>query len=169
MGSKVITDLWKDSFTYKVINIVKKKFIKGLKDSFIVSTFLKDNNIYGKAGLLVRFEEKLFKLVTKALKNIRHALYRPICDSVLVNLAISTGKIILSDIYRFWLTTIGTSILVFGVLSTVKRVYSAKEMILFVIIGGLLLILGRLDVELDRIFSDSKFIRAIKKIFDYNS
>lgn len=169
MSSKLFMNLRKDSFTYKVILLIKEKFIKSLNNSLFLSTFLKDENIYRKNGLLVIFEERLYNVVAKILKNIRHILYGFICESVLINMAVSIGKTIRSDIYRFWITTIGTSILVFGVLSMLKGVYSTGIFILFIIIGSVLLILGWLDVELDRIFSVSKFITAIKNIFDYNS
>lgn len=169
MSTKLLINFWKDSFTYEVLLAIKRKFMKGFNDSLILSSFLKDENIYGKDGLLVIFEKRFHGIVAEGLKKVRNIIYNPVCDSVLINLAISTGKVILSDIYRFWITNIGTSILTFGILSIVKGIYSIKDMIPFITLGGLLLIFGRLDIELERIFNDSKFIRTIKKILDYNS
>ncbi len=169
MNSNFFINLWKSSFTYKLILTIRKKLVEGLEGSFIISTFLRDENIYGKAGFLVKLTEKTNGLLTKLFKKTRHILYGPISASVLLNLAISTGRIILSDIYSFCLTTLGTSLLVFGTLSLFKGTYPMIRMLFFIIIGSLFIILGHLNIQLDRIFKDSKFLIAIKKILDYNS
>lgn len=169
MGSNLLMNLWKNSFIYKVLKTIKKAFIESLNNSFIISMFLRDENIYGKPGLLIRVVEGIHKVILKLLRWVREILYNSISNSLLIGLAKSTKRTILSDIYRFMLITIGTSFVVFGILSFAKGLYTTKRTLFITAIGGLPLILGWVNVEMEKVFKDSRFVRMIKSIFDYNS
>ncbi|GFN34314.1 hypothetical protein [Tepidimicrobium xylanilyticum] len=169
MVLNLLIDLWKDSFICRILSIIKKVFINSLNNSFIISTLLKDGNIYGKNGLLLKTVERLHGGIIKLLKWIRGIFYKSISNSLLINLVNSVMGTIASDIYRFMFTAIGTSICTFGVLSFIKGVYSIKRTLFIIVLGILPFVFGWLNIEMDLVFKDSKFIRIIKKIFDYNS
>ena len=113
--------------------------------------------------------EGIHKVILKLLRWVREILYNSISNSLLIGLAKSTKRTILSDIYRFMLITIGTSFVVFGILSFAKGLYTTKRTLFITAIGGLPLILGWVNVEMEKVFKDSRFVRMIKSIFDYNS
>ncbi|NLW21712.1 MAG: hypothetical protein GXY88_00410 [Tissierellia bacterium] len=165
MVSNLLNNIWTNSFTYKILRVIKKACINGLNNSLIISTLLRDENIYGRSGLLIGLVERLLKFINW----IRGLLCKPISNSLLINLAKYTVTTIFSDIYRFIFTSIGTGIMVFGILSFVQGIYSIKRTLFIVLMGILPFILGWLNVDMDKLVKNSKFARIIMEIFDYDS
>ena len=169
MDSNLIGRLWKNSFSYKTISQIEKRFINSLNNSFIISKLLNDKNIYGKDGILTRSIDKAKINLNKLLKWIRNIFSNGFTESYLVNIGRIMKKDISSDIYRFLFIVLGTSLFSYGILSFTKGIYSMKRILFFIILGILPIIIGFLNIDIAIIFMESKFIKLIKKIFDYNS
>lgn len=169
MGSNILENLWKGSYTYKVLSKLGGAFVKSLNNRMIISKLLRDEKIYGEDGLLGKISEKIDTNIIKIFRRIRDTLSNAISESFLISLFRNTGEAIISDIYRFILIVLGTGLSSYGLLSLIKGVYSVKKTFFIFVLGILPLIIGFLNIRMDKVFAESRFMDLVRKIFDYNS
>jgi hypothetical protein len=169
ISSSFMANLWQNSFAHKILSKVGRSLIKGLNNSFFIFKLLNDEKIYGSDGNLANVVGKTKLKFYKLFKAIKNLFSKAFTESYLVSGIREISLEINSDSYRFLFIVSGTALFSYGVISLMKGIYSMKRVLFFMALGILPLILGFLNVEIDTIFMESKFVKLIKKIFDYNS
>jgi hypothetical protein len=169
ISSNLMTSLWENSFIYKIFSHLGKVFIRSLNNSIIISKLLDDKRICEKDGNLIKIVDKIKINLINLFKWIKNLFSNAFMESYLVNMLKDLKFQVVSDVCRFILITFGTGLFSCGILSFTKGAYSIKRTLFFIVLGILPLIIGFLNIEVNTVFMESRFIKLIKKIFEYDS